>query len=205
MEDRELLKGRIRPMGKKDASVHLETQAEARDLKERMNGLKNNFQPEIVSMDDDMWDWLFSQCTNHIQMNIMMRALIGYETLKLDETGCVGGELRIQKREDTQAIVGMLVEMDKLVSEGADVSLLVSELEKRDHQRASISELWDIFRAYSYTYTDFIRLLDECNMRMRLVNRTIVGGKPMIALARGVRTLKEAEKGNEDETGTCYA
>lgn len=177
--DRRMLMERMIPSGKKDLDEYRETQAWVKDLRERIKVLQSNFKPTLVTMDEKLETWMLENASNHIQMSLMMRALIGYETMQLDESG-TDSDMKLRYNEDTQKILAMIVEMDDLVSEGADISLLVTELEKRGE--ATQKELWDIFKAYSYSYSDFHRLLSDCTERLRMVQRDLKDGNIVFKL-----------------------
>jgi len=139
------------------------TTEESNEIKEELKELLNIQLKDIV-FEDSLYERILKKAEDHLQVAKIERALIGKEFINKN---IEKNELIIPDSEENEKILEQIIEYEKVVSTGGSYSLLLGILNTRGK---TLSELWDAFRKFQYSYEEFYQVLQDA-MKMGIVTR----------------------------------
>jgi hypothetical protein len=145
-----------------DKSYSINTR-EVRHLRKELTKVFHNSQIEKVTWEGDMYGYLKNITIGHLDQQMFERVLIGKEYLnQATETT----NLKIKKTPENKAFVLQLANMNKIVAEGGDLSLLIATI---DNRRLTRTELWTDFQRFGYNFGQFKDVLDMGVEKLKLI------------------------------------
>ena len=172
-DDLKLLKDRRNNRGR-DKQVDMK---EVDSIRRQLATAVKTFAANDIKWDEKIYKYLYTATESHLDMYLVEKILIGHEVIDQYENDVI----TIRDSKNNRSLVDMAVRMQQMVSEGSDVSLMITVLESRKGKSINTTELWHEFRRFSYNIGTFYALLDTCK-KMKVVKTEIINGQQMITL-----------------------
>jgi len=126
---------------------------EVEAIRRDISDLLHNANVEQVQWEGDMYRMVKKVAIGHLDLQMMERVLIGKEYLNQGLEKII----HIKNSEENKILVRKLVEMNQIVAEGGDLSLLLATI---GAESISKDSLWMAFRRFGYQYMQFTELTD---------------------------------------------
>jgi len=134
---------------------------EIKQIRNELSDLLHNAVVEEVVWDSNVYKYMKNLAIGHLDLQMMERVLVGREYLNQG----LERRVHIRNNETNKMLVKSLVEMNQIVAEGGDLSLLLATIGAKEVSRDS---LWLSFRRFGYQYNQFVELIDT-GIRLGLV------------------------------------
>lgn len=146
----------------------------AHTIKEKIDTVAREFCAEDLIFKGGIQDYIDEMTDTHLQMTVIEHAIIGATVIDkpTDKT------LEVDDSTRNRQLVKMFVQMQNMVSEGSDVSLMASVLSELG-KVSDKARLWDRFKKFSYTLENFNNLLEQCLRLGVIIKRYPKEGGPV--------------------------
>jgi len=127
---------------------------EVEQIRNEISDLLYNAQVEKVEWTNEIYQYMKKRAIGHLDLQMMERVLIGKAYINQG----LNTIIKIHSDKSNKKLIDMVVNMNKIVAEGGDISLLLSTLGKTEKSRDA---LWLSFRRFGYQFVQFTALLDS--------------------------------------------
>lgn len=173
--DLKLLKDRRNDRGR-DNRIDMK---EVEDIRRSIAKAVKSFAANDVQWDDKIYKHVYDKTESHLDQYLVEKILIGREVIDQYENDVIV----IRNDNVNRGLVKMSIQMQEMVSEGSDISLMVNVMEGHNGGPINSTQLWHDFRRFSYQLDTFRELLETCR-KLRVIKVERMGEQQMVTLKR---------------------
>lgn len=137
------------------------------------------FAANDIKWDERIFKYLYDNTESHLDQYLVEKILIGREVIDQYENDLIV----IRDNKYNRGLVDKAVHMQQMVSEGSDISLMITVLSSHGGGPVTIATLWADFRRFSYQLDVFLQLIDSCK-RMKVLKVKVESGQQMVYLLK---------------------